>query len=185
MAELVVALGDIVEINRVQVQNIAGLNEFPAAVVINQQAGDALYLIKLLRILQNVRPINVDTPKIADGKIASAESPCIGTPIAAVAKRLKVQEHVVVGRFRRRNGNLSSVLKKKKKKKGVSPPLALAPKPEINHGRSKLLAIVLHAIREHASGRDAVANQVNSCQALIIAPKETPKASNLARSSAK
>ena len=184
MAELVVALGDIVEINRVQVQSIAGLNEFPAAVVINQQAGDALYLIKLLRILQNVRPINVDTPKIADGKIASAESPCIGTPIAAVAKRLKVQEHVVVERFRRRNGNLSPVLKKKKKK-GVSPSLALAPKPEINHGRSKLLAIVLHAIREHASGRDAVANQVNSCQALIIAPEETPKASNLARRSTK
>ena len=184
MAELVVALGDIAELNRTQVQSIAGLDEFPAAVVINQQAGDALHLIKLLRILQNVRPINVDTPKIADGKIASAKSPCIGTPIAAVAKRLKVQEHVVVGRFRRRNGDLSSVLKKKKKK-GVSPPLALAPKPEINHGRSKLLTIVLHAIREHASGRDAVANQVNSCQALIIAPEETPKAGNLARRSAK
>ena len=116
MAELVVALGDIVELNRVQVQSIAGLNEFPAAVVINQQAGDALHLIKLLRILQNVRPINIDTPKIADGKITSAKLPCIGTPIAAVAKRLKVQEHVVVGRFCRRNGNLSSVLKKKKKK---------------------------------------------------------------------
>ena len=114
MAELVVALGDIVELNRVQVQSIAGLNEFPAAVVINQKAGDALHLIELLRIFQDVGPINVDAPKITDGKIAGAKSPCIGAPIAAIAKSLEVQEHVVVGGFRRRNGDLSSVLKKKK-----------------------------------------------------------------------
>ena len=51
MTELVVALGYIVELNRAQVQSVAGLNELPSAVVINQQAGDALHLIELLRIL--------------------------------------------------------------------------------------------------------------------------------------
>ena len=161
MAELVVALGDIVELNRVQVQSIAGLNEFPAPVVINQKAGDALHLIELLRIFQDVGPINVDTPKITDGKIASTEPPCIGTPIATITKRLKVQEHVIVRRFWCGNGNLSSILKKKKKKR-VTPSLALAPKPEINHGRPKLLAIVLNTVREHAAGRDTVTDKVNS-----------------------
>lgn len=184
MAKLIVALSDVVKINGIQVQNIAGLNEFPAAVIIHQQAGNALHLIELLGIFQNIRPVYIDTPKIADSKIAGAESSCIGTPIAAVAKRLKVQEHIVVGGFRRRNGDLSSVLKKKKKKKGVAPPLALAPKPEVNHGRPKLLAIALSAVREHAAGRDSVADKVNGIQVLIIASEETPKASDLAGRSA-
>lgn len=183
-AELVVALGDIVKFDRVQVQCVAGFNKLPAAVVIHQQAGDALHLIEPLSILQNIGPVYIDAPEIADGKIASTKSPCIGAPIAAVAKRLEVQEHVVVGGFCRRNGDLSSVLKKKKKKKGVTPPLALAPKPEINHGRPKLFAIVLSAVREHAAGRDAVTDQVNGCQVLIIASEETPKASDLAGRSA-
>ena len=183
-AELIVAFSDIVKFDRVQVQSVAGFNKLPAAVVIHEQAGDTFHLIKLLSIFQNVGPINVDAPKITDGKIAGAKSPCIGAPIAAVAKRLEVQEHVVVGGFCRRNGDLSSVLKKKKKKKGVTPPLALAPKPEINHGRPKLFAIVLSAVREHAAGRDAVTDQVNGCQVLIIASEETPKASDLAGRSA-
>lgn len=184
VTELIVALGDVVKFDSVQVQSISGLNEFPSAFVIHQQAGDALHLIELIRILKNVRPIYLNAPEIADGKIASTKSPCIGAPIAAVAKRLEVQEHVVVGGFCRRNGDLSSVLKKKKKKKGVTPPLALAPKPEINHGRPKLFAIVLSAVREHAAGRDAVTDQVNGCQVLIIASEETPKASDLAGRSA-
>jgi len=184
MAKLIVALSDVVKINGIQVQNIAGLNEFPAAVIIHQQARNALHLIELLGIFQNIRPVNLDAPKIADGKIAGAESSCIGTPIAAVAKRLKVQEHIVVGGFRRRNGDLSSVLKKKKKKKGVAPPLALAPKPEVNHGRPKLLAIALNAIREHAAGRDSVADKVNGIQVLIIASEKAPKAGDLARRTA-
>lgn len=141
-------------------------------------------MIKLLGIFQNVRSVDINTPKVTDGKIASTESARIGTPIATIAKRLKVQEHVVVGGFRRRNGHLSSVLKKKKKKKGVTPPLTLAPKPEINHGRPKLFAIVLNAVSEHAAGRDTVTDQVNSCKALIIVPEETPKAGDLARRSA-
>ena len=117
VAELIIAFSDIVKFDRVQVQSVAGFNKLPAAVVIHQQAGDTFHLIKLLSIFQNVGPINVDAPKIADGKIAGAKSPCIGAPIAAIAKSLEVQEHVVVGGFRRRNGDLSSVLKKKKKKK--------------------------------------------------------------------
>ena len=184
MAELVVTLSDIVKLNREQIQSIAGLNELPAAIVINQQAGDALHLIELLSILQNIGPIDIDTPKIADSKVAGTESPRIGAPIAAVAKRLEVQEHIVVGGFRRRNGNPSSVIKKKKKKR-VAPSLALTPKSEINHGRPKLFAIVLNAVSEHAAGRDTVTDQVNSCKALIIAPEETPKAGDLARRSAK
>ena len=184
VAELIIAFSDIVKFDRVQVQSVAGFNKLPAAVVIHQQAGDTFHLIKLLSIFQNVGPINVDAPKIADGKIAGAKSPCIGAPIAAIAKSLEVQEHVVVGGFRRRNGNLSSVLKKKKKKKRVVPPLALAPKPEINHGRPKLSAIALNAVREHAAGRDAVADQVNGCQVLIIASEKAPKAGDLARRTA-
>ena len=183
VAELIVALSDIVKFDRVQVQSVAGFNKLPAAVVIHQQAGNALHLIELLGILQDVGPVYIDAPKIADSKIAGAKSPCIGTPIAAIAKRLKVQEHVVVGGFRRRNGDLSSVLKKKKKKERVTPPFALAPKPEINHGRPKLFAIALNAVREHAAGRDTMTDQVNNCKALIIAPEETPKAGDLARRS--
>ena len=184
MSELVVALSDIVKFDRVQVQSVAGFNKLPATVVIHQQAGDTLHLIELLGILQNVGPVYIDAPKIADSKIAGAESPCIGTPIAAVAKSLEVQEHVVVGGFRRRNGDLSSVLKKKKKKKRVAPSLALAPKPEINHGRPKLSAIALNAVREHAAGRNAVADKVNGCQVPIIASEKAPKAGDLARRTA-
>ena len=184
VAELIVALSDIVKFDRVQVQSVAGFNKLPAAVVIHQQAGNALHLIELLGILQDVGPVYIDAPKIADSKIAGAKSPCIGTPIAAIAKRLKVQEHVVVGGFRRRNGDLSSVLKKKKKKERVAPPLALAPKPEINHGRPKLFAIALNAVREHAAGRDAVADQVNGCQVPIIASEKAYKAGDLAGCSA-
>lgn len=184
MAELIVALSDIVKFDRVQVQSVAGFNKIPAAFVIHQQAGNALHLIELLGILQDVGPVYIDAPKIADSKIAGAKSPCIGAPIAAVAKRLEVQEHVVVGGFRRRNGDLSSILKKKKKKKRVAPSLALAPKPEINHGRPKLFAIVLNAVREHTAGRDAVADQVNGRQVPIIASEEAPKAGDLARRAA-
>ena len=184
VTELIVALGDVVKFDSVQVQSISGLNEFPATIVIHQHTGNALHLIELIRILKNVRPIYLNAPEITDGKITGAEPPSIGAPIAAVAKRLKVQEHVVVGGFRRRNGDLSSVLKKKKKKERVAPPLALTPKPEINHGRPKLFAIALNAVREHAAGRDTVTDQVNSCKALIIAPEETPKAGDLARRSA-
>lgn len=184
VAELIVALSDIVKFDRVQVQSLAGFNKLPAAFVIHQQAGNALHLIELLGILQDVGPVYIDAPKIADSKIAGAKFPCIGAPIAAVAKRLEVQEHVVVGGFRRRNGDLSSVLKKKKKKERVAPPLALAPKPEINHGRPKLFAIALNAVREHAAGRDAVADQVNGCQVPIIASEKAPKAGDLAGCSA-
>lgn len=184
MAELVVTLSDIFKLNREQIQSIAGLNELPTAIVINQQAGDALHLIELISILQNIGSIDIDAPKIADSKVAGTESPRIGAPIAAVAKRLEVQEHVVVGGFRRRNGDPSSVLKKKKKKKRVAPSLALAPKSEISHGRPKLFAIVLNAVSEHAAGRDTVTDQVNSCKTLIIAPEETSKAGDLARRSA-
>ena len=183
MAELVVTLSDIFKLNREQIQSIAGLNELPTAIVINQQAGDALHLIELISILQNIGSIDIDAPKIADSKVAGTESPRIGAPIAAVAKRLEVQEHVVVGGFRRRNGDPSSVLKKKKKKR-VAPSLALAPKSEISHGRPKLFAIVLNAVSEHAAGRDTVTDQVNSCKTLIIAPEETSKAGDLARRSA-
>ena len=184
VTELIVAFSDIVKYNREQIQSIAGLNELPTAIVINQQAGDALHLIELLSILQNIGPIDIDAPKIADSKVAGTESPRIGAPIAAVAKRLEIQEHVVVGGFRRRNGDPSSVLKKKKKKKRAAPSLALAPKSEINHGRPKLFAIVLNAVSEHAAGRDTVTDQVNSCKTLIIAPEETSKAGDLARRSA-
>ena len=184
MTKLIVTLGDIVKFNRVQIQSITGFNEFPAAIVIHQQAGNALHLIKLLSIFQNVGAADFNAPKVTNGKVAGAEPARIGAPIAAVAKRLEVQKHVIVGRFHRRNGDLSSILKKKKKKR-VSPALALAPKPEIDNGRPKLFAIVLNAVREHTTGRDTVADQVNSCQAFIIAPEETPKASDLARRSAK
>ena len=183
VAELIVALSDIVKFDRVQVQSVAGFNKLPAAVVIHQQAGNALHLIELLGILQDVGPVYIDAPNVADGQIASTKSPRIGTPIAAVAKRLKVQEHVVVGGFCRRNGDLSSILKKKKKKR-VAPSLALAPKPEINHGRPKLFAIVLNAVREHTAGRDAVADQVNGRQVPIIASEEAPKTGDLARRTA-
>lgn len=66
----------------------------------------------------------------------------------------------------------------------MPPALALAPKTEINHGRPKLFAIVLNAIREHAAGRDTVADKINGCQVLIIASEKAPKAGNLARRSA-
>ena len=184
VAELIVALSDIVKFDRVQIQSVAGFNKLTAAVVIHQQAGNALHLIELLDIFQDVGPVYIDAPKVADGQIASTKSPRIGTPIAAVAKRLKVQEHVVVGGFCRRNGDLSSILKKKKKKKRVAPSLALAPKPEINHGRPKLFAIVLNAVREHTAGRDAVADQVNGRQVPIIASEEAPKTGDLARRTA-
>ena len=183
-AELIVAFSDIVKFDRVQVQSVAGFNKLPAAVVIHQQAGDTFHLIKLLSIFQNIGPIDIDAPKIANSKVAGTESPRIRAPIAAVAKRLEVQEHVVVGGFRSRNGDPSSVLKKKKKKKRVAPSLALAPKSEINHGRPKLFAIVHNAVSEHAAGRDTVTDQVNSCKTLIIAPEETSKAGDLARRSA-
>lgn len=183
VAELIIAFSDIVKFDRVQVQSVAGFNKLPAAVVIHQQAGDTFHLIKLLSIFQNVGPINVDAPKIADGKIAGAKSPCIGAPIAAIAKSLEVQEHVVVGGFRRRNGDFSSVLKKKKKKR-VAPSFALAPKPEINHERPKLFAIVLNAISKHTTGRNTMADQVNGCQVPIIASEKAPKAGDLARRTA-
>ena len=67
----------------------------------------------------------------------------------------------------------------------MPPALALTPKPEIDHGRPKLFAIVLNTVREHATGGDTVADKVNSRQALIIAHEETPEASDLARRSAK
>ena len=184
VTELIVALGDVVKFDSVQVQSISGLNEFPSAIVIHQHTGNALHLIELIRILKNVRPIYLNAPEITDSKITSAEPPSIGAPIAAVANRLKVLEHVVVGGFRRRNGDLSSVLKQKKEEERIFPPLTLTPKPKINHGRPKLLAIVLNAVRKHTAGRNTMADQVNGCQVLIIAPEETPNAGDLARRSA-
>lgn len=184
VTELIVALGDVVKFDSVQVQSISGLNEFPSAFVIHQQAGDALHLIELIRILKNVRPIYLNAPEITDSKITSAEPPSIGAPIAAVAKRLKVQEHVVVGGFRRRNSDLSSVLKQKKEEERIFPPLTLTPKPKINHGRPKLLAIVLNAVRKHTAGRNTMADQVNGRQVPIIASEEAPKTGDLARRTA-
>lgn len=63
VAELIVALSDIVKFDRVQVQSVAGFNKLPAAVVIHQQAGNALHLIELLGILQDVGPVYIDAPK--------------------------------------------------------------------------------------------------------------------------
>ena len=183
VAELIIAFSDIVKFDRVQVQRVGGFNKLPAAFVIHQQAGDALHLIELLDIFQDVGPVYIDAPKVADGQITSTKSPRIGTPIAAIAKSLEVQEHVVVGGFRRRNGDFSSVLKKKKKKR-VAPSFALAPKPEINHERPKLFAIVLNAIRKHTTGRNTMADQVNGCQVPIIASEKAPKAGDLARRTA-
>ena len=100
MAELIVALSDIVKFDRVQVQSLAGFNKLPAAFVIHQQAGNALHLIELLGILQDVGPVYIDAPKNSPIVRSPARNfPCIGAPIAAVAKRLEVQEHVVVGGF--------------------------------------------------------------------------------------
>ena len=184
MAKLVVAYGDVVKFNREQIQGATGLNEPFAAIVINQQTRHALHLIELLSICQNIGSIDLDAPKVTNGKIAGTEPTCIGTPIAAVTKCLKAQEHVVVRGFRRRNGNLSSVLKKKKKKKRVTPALALAPKPEINHRGPKLLAIVFNAVRKHAAGRNTMTNQVNGYQVHIIATKESLEAGDLTRRTA-